>query len=276
MTRPKPQQLARHIDGMRRRTTPRRPGVVIREIPGGWLSARPNADPGQFPSSSVNRVYWVDRDAKLSAGEIAAALEAARPLGISRLYGWLAPWAWDERVEEDLCASGATRWPHLEYVALSREASAMEPARASAITTRVLRADELEALLAPAAAWYSEEGIASAKRLAADGISEIHAGFDGPDLVALGTLTLEGEGAYLGAAGTRPDARGRGAQTALIAARVSRAAALGVRWCCAETNTAVPISLRNLERAGFERRINWRVYWWDGPALARPVTGATP
>jgi GNAT superfamily N-acetyltransferase len=271
---PSEREIARAIDVMRRRTTPRRPGVAVQELPGGRLSARPNADPGQFPSSSVNRVYWIDRGSILRPDEIRGALEAAAALRLARLYAWLAPWAWDESVEEVLRASGAHRWPHLEYVALTRAAGEVAPARVTSLVTRVLGMDELDERVAGAAGWYSEEGVASALRLARDGVSEIHAAFDGARLVALATLTL-GQGGYLGAAATDPPQRGRGAQTALIAARVSRAAVLGARWCCAETNTAVPISLRNLERAGFERRICWRVYWWDGPALAGAPHGAT-
>jgi GNAT superfamily N-acetyltransferase len=69
-------------------------------------------------------------------------------------------------------------------------------------------------------------------------------------LEALGALQLTPRVATLYSAGTAPAARGRGAQTALLHARLRTAKAHGCEWA---TSSAVPglPSARNLERAGF-------------------------
>ncbi len=75
---------------------------------------------------------------------------------------------------------------------------------------------------------------------------------EGLPVAAAGLHVADGV-ARLGAATTVPTARGRGAQTALIAARLALAAAQGARLA---TATAAPGSgsLRNLLRAGFTER----------------------
>lgn len=111
--------------------------------------------------------------------------------------------------------------------------------------------------------WYGKPGIATALRMLETGSVEVHMAFDGPQPVALGMLTLDGDWAYLSAAATDPAHRARGAQSALIRSRLRSAAARGVSWCSCETNTAVPISYRNLKRCGFNEAIAWHVYRWD-------------
>ncbi|WAU82011.1 GNAT family N-acetyltransferase [Streptomyces sp. Qhu-G9] len=83
-------------------------------------------------------------------------------------------------------------------------------------------------------------------------------------IVAVGSVFLNGECAHMFAGATLPDARGRGAQSALLAARLHAAAAEGCRWIVAETVAESPgehnPSLHNLLRAGFEPmydRANW-------------------
>jgi GNAT superfamily N-acetyltransferase len=69
--------------------------------------------------------------------------------------------------------------------------------------------------------------------------------------VAAAVLAVAGDAAYLGGAATLPEARGRGAQGALLAARLRAAADLGVRAVVCE---ALPgsASERNQLRAGFQ------------------------
>ncbi len=69
--------------------------------------------------------------------------------------------------------------------------------------------------------------------------------------IAIGALRRCGDIGYLANAATLPDARGRGAQTALIALRAQRAAELDCRWLASDTRCATG-SERNLRRAGFE------------------------
>jgi GNAT superfamily N-acetyltransferase len=80
-----------------------------------------------------------------------------------------------------------------------------------------------------------------------------------------GAMYIDGDSAWLGFGGTIPAARGRGAQSALLAARVRAAAEAGCRTATTETGVQEPgrpaRSYRNILRAGFEEvyeRPNWR------------------
>ena len=78
------------------------------------------------------------------------------------------------------------------------------------------------------------------------------AALDRDELVATASLFVHGEIGYLAIAGTRESHRRRGAQGALIAARLERARELGLRWCVSETLYVLESSFNNLKRAGFE------------------------
>lgn len=73
--------------------------------------------------------------------------------------------------------------------------------------------------------------------------------------VAVGAVYVQGEAAWLGFGGTLPEYRRRGAQSALLAARVAHARAAGARIMALETAPDWPDipgeSLRNAARAGF-------------------------
>ena len=96
----------------------------------------------------------------------------------------------------------------------------------------------------------------------------LYLAMDGDTPVATGAFFLSAVGgehfAELTFASTRPDFRGRGAQSALIARRVADARALGARWIASETDEELPDkpnpSYRNLVRLGFPVvyvRANW-------------------
>jgi GNAT superfamily N-acetyltransferase len=119
--------------------------------------------------------------------------------------------------------------------------------------------------------------------MARAGIAEFFGAFDGAKPVGFAGLLMDRETlpdgrvsvhGYLGWTGTDPEHRGRGAQSALIAARLARAAALGAHWCVSETNTAADASLRNLLRAGFTPAAEWAVYRWDADPKDQPETTA--
>ena len=87
------------------------------------------------------------------------------------------------------------------------------------------------------------------------------AAWDGDEPAGSGMLYADGEWGWLGVGSTRPDRRGRGAQGALLAARIDRARELGVRRLVTETGSEAGPSYRNIVRAGFRpayERSNWR------------------
>lgn len=79
--------------------------------------------------------------------------------------------------------------------------------------------------------------------------------YDGDAAVAAGALFAAGDEGYLTFGATLPDARGRGAQSALLAERIAIAGRLGLRTVTTETGVREPgrpeRSYRNILRAGF-------------------------
>ena len=80
--------------------------------------------------------------------------------------------------------------------------------------------------------------------------------YDGERPVASAVMVVDDRIAWMGFASTLPDARGRGAQSSLIARRILDARMAGCKFCAAETDEQTPDrqspSYRNVMRAGFE------------------------
>jgi GNAT superfamily N-acetyltransferase len=80
--------------------------------------------------------------------------------------------------------------------------------------------------------------------------------YDGDEPVGAGALFADEGVGWLGLAGTVPERRGRGAQNAILAARIRRARQLRLEALATETGERVPDrpsnSYRNILRAGFE------------------------
>ena len=88
--------------------------------------------------------------------------------------------------------------------------------------------------------------------------------FDGDDMVACAMLFVHDGAGHLSGAATLPEHRGRGAQGALMKARIDYATERGLHWITAETGSETPEepnpSLHNMHRAGLEllyHRQNW-------------------
>jgi len=89
--------------------------------------------------------------------------------------------------------------------------------------------------------------------------------WEGEQLIAGGNLLVYGPVASLNTAATLPGHRGKGAQAALIAARIEEARRAGCRWVVAEAELD-GTSHKNLERAGLRllyARQNWL---WEAAA----------
>ena len=89
--------------------------------------------------------------------------------------------------------------------------------------------------------------------------------FAGDEPVAVAMLYVRDGIGWFGSAGTLPAYRGQGGQSALLARRITDAAAAGCRWLVVETGEDTPQrpnpSYHNIVRAGFTRvylRPNWR------------------
>lgn len=145
-------------------------------------------------------------------------------------------------------------------------APSRHPAKASAVSTRLIGTDEVESW-----AKSSALGWGHAPELAAfmenfgrvtaisRGVSCFVAELEG-EVVATGALSIHNGVALLAGASTRPEFRGRGAQTALLAARLAHAVNVG---CDLAMMAALPgsTSQMNAERQGFSigyTRTKWK------------------
>ncbi|WP_156096150.1 GNAT family N-acetyltransferase [Amycolatopsis jejuensis] len=94
-----------------------------------------------------------------------------------------------------------------------------------------------------------------------------YAVWDGDHIVATGSLHLDGECADVFGGATLPEARGRGAQSALLAVRLQAARDAGCRWAVAETGTESPgernPSLHNMLRFDFTRQYERTSWVWN-------------
>ena len=95
-----------------------------------------------------------------------------------------------------------------------------------------------------------------------------YAAWEGERIVATGSIYVNGDYADVFGAATLPEARGRGAQSALLTARAHAAKEAGCTWLVAETGAEKPgsynTSLHNMLRAGF-RPLYERTSWvWHG------------
>jgi GNAT superfamily N-acetyltransferase len=101
----------------------------------------------------------------------------------------------------------------------------------------------------------------------------VFASYDGGRAMGGGALFASGDTGWLGIAGTLPEARGRGSQGAIFAARIERAGELGLNLLV--TETGVPRdgqpgpSYRNMLRAGFRAT-------YVRPNYTSPTAGAAP
>jgi hypothetical protein len=94
--------------------------------------------------------------------------------------------------------------------------------------------------------------------------------YDGDEPAGVGALFIDGDAGWLGFGATRPAKRGRGAQNAVLAARVNRGAELGLRKLVTETGApredGPGPSYRNILRAGFE-------FAYERPNYRAPTSG---
>ncbi|MEH1168510.1 GNAT family N-acetyltransferase [Micromonospora sp. CPCC 205539] len=227
---------------------------------GGGVVLSMRHDPVNYWSKALG--FGVDEpvDAEL-IGQVCDFYRAERtPAAVIQIAPDRLPADWDEIRARETITAGST------WVKLAAEADAIQPGRTE------LRVGPVTAEFADQ--WASvvlrgfgmpEEGLGA--MLAAsvtDPRFRPYAAWDGAEMVAGANLFVHGEVGALNAASTLPAHRGRGAQSALLAARAAAAVAAGCRWVTAETGRPEPgssnTSLNNMLRAGltplYDRR-NW-------------------
>jgi GNAT superfamily N-acetyltransferase len=236
-------------------------GRRFRGLPFG--DAYVTIDPGhQAPNASgnLNRVHLCGAEAGMSADGVQRMIDFFAGNGVSRFFVWLSPGPEMDRARSLLDQFGFSRNSWTGYPTLIRESRG--PVHVDTdLDIRLVGPNDIAASRGPLGETLWPEYVTSAGKA---GFFHYMA-FDGQRPVAIAALCLFEDVGYLMAAATVPSDRKRGAQQALIAARVAQAEARGASILVAETLHMLEHSLRNLQRAGFVEAYDKEVYEWRAP-----------
>jgi len=213
---------------------------------------------GETASGNYNRVYLCGREAGVEAASVARWIDLFREHGVKKFFVWLNPGPDMETMRGWLEAGGLSRVPWVRYPTLVRDGNAPVQFRTD-LSIREVTPDEIAAAREPLGKALWAEYVRSAGR---EGFFHYMA-FDGARPVAIASLAVFDGLAYLLSASTNEADRGRGAQQALIAARLARAEQLGCAIAVSETLNILEHSLRNLQRVGFREIYEKEVYAWS-------------
>ena len=181
------------------------------------------------------------------------------------------PANWDELRRKNHISAGPT-WLKLTRD-LTTPTGGTAPDRGTTLQvgpTTPRQADEWASVMLRA--FGMPEGPLSQMAAASVGRTDWHAfsAWDNTEMVATATMHIDRDVAQFFAGATLPQARGRGAQSALLTARSTVALAAGCRWLVAETGAEAPgthnPSLHNMLRSGFTiqyPRQDW--IWYPRP-----------
>jgi GNAT superfamily N-acetyltransferase len=184
------------------------------------------------------------------------------PIAVLNLAPSVLPADWDQICAKEGITAGST------WVKLAR------PAGPVATPETALRVAEIEVSDAESWATVLTRGfgmpedmlVPMSKGVVGQPGWTAYGAYEGDQLVAAAALLISGEVAEFCGAATLPEHRGKGAQSALLAARAQKAVAEGVKWFSAETGKPDEgeknSSLNNMTRAGFEIQYDRRNWVW--------------
>jgi len=223
-------------------------GAVVERIGGATVLAIPGARAELF-----NRVVGLGVGSRARPADIDAALEAVS----ARSERWsvsVAPHAQPSSLLESLIARGLRQgYAWMKF----RRGAEPPPPVACDLAVRRVGADEAGTFASVVTEAYELPATAARQCEALPGRARWHCfvAFEGDVPVAGATLFVADALAWFGLAATLPAYRGRGAQSALLAARIRAAAAAGATTLVVETGERVAgkpdASYRNLLRFGF-------------------------
>lgn len=224
------------------------------DVAAAWIAG---AVAGRAPGIDVlamNRVVGLGMFEPASPESVDACLEFFRQADVPRCFVQVCPAVRPSSLPEWLVARGLRH--HNNWMRLHRT-TAHPPAPDGDLRTGAIgRADAgTAAAILGVAFGFPPPLVAWAAALVGRPGWRHYLAYDGERPVATAAMFVAGDAAWLGLAGTAPDARGRGAQSALIARRVSDAAAAGCEHLVVETAEDTPDkpnpSTHNLRRLGF-------------------------
>ncbi len=232
--------------------------LIRRQTGDGYLIIDPSRQ-GDIASFNYNRVLLRGREDGVEAASVARWIDLFGQHGVKKFFVWLSPGPDMEEVRGWLEAHGLSRRPYVRYPTLLRDGKAPAPFRTD-LRIREVTSDEIASAREALGETIWPGYLRSAGR---DGFFHYMA-FDGTRPVATAALAIFDGLAYLLSASTVEADRKRGAQQALIAARLARAEQLGCTMAVSETLNILEHSLRNLQRAGFREIYEKEVYAWSG------------
>ena len=248
-------------------------GLKVEDVGSARLYLMPQVDVLMF-----NRAVGIGIGGPATEEDIDRIVARYQETGVSRFLVSISPAAKPDSIASWLEARGFRR--HNAWVKLHRETE-----RVPEIATAGLRIEEVGPERALEFGKVVQAGF-SMTDIAGEWIAltvgrmgwRHYLALDGETAVGSAAMYAKGAWAWFGFAATLEGARGRGAQSALIARRIADAYAAGVRWVSVETAEDTPErdapSFRNVVRQGFRvayLRPNWL---WKAPVVT--VSGAEP
>lgn len=226
-------------------------GMAVFRIGDATALVMPGADDTQF-----NRVFGLGLETPIREADLDEVIARYRPLGLSRARLQLTPAA---EPTDKLPAWLAERGLALQPGGTTKCARATDTLPQLESDLAVIdAADAPGAFGAIACAGFGAPPMIAPWFDALVGRPNwrVFLAVDGERAVAAGAVYLAQDCAWLGAAATLPEARGRGGQGLLMRARVEAAAAAGKPWAITETGAPLPgegpgPSQRNMDRHGF-------------------------
>lgn len=250
-------EVARHLHAPRRALAAGGSGGEVTDVGGGFLTIDPSSNTA-FPSTNRNRAEFIGVTGPAARSDVRGIVDRYAEAGVERWFFRLSPCRQAGEIRHWLTESGLQPFDGPRYITLVREVEAVAPHR-TPLRVRALGAPELRERSGFLSELYGEF---AGNHLGTIGRKDCrhYLAFDGERPVAAASLCLAGAVAYLFMAATRPRDRSRGAQNALIAARLAAAHAGGCRIAVAETLSILKPSLANLRRQGFRECYDTQVF----------------
>jgi hypothetical protein len=208
-----------------------------------------------YPSSNRNLAAFLGHEADVTAGIVCAIVGRFGAAGVSRFFVWLSPGPQLSATVGTLESCGLRRFGGTSYPKMVRDLA--EPI-AERPTTFAIRAVD------PSNDVIAESLPADSRRTLGIAGYDHFVALDGTALAASAFCYTADGVVYLGGAHTVEAYRNRGAQSALIAARLNRGIQHGAHVAVSETLAMLKTSLANLERARFRHVYDELVYQWPG------------
>ncbi len=227
------------------------------ELGGGFVTIDRLSDT-EYPSTNPNRAEFVGVTRPTSRSEVQEITERFAAAGVRRWFFWLSPCPQAGEIRQWLLELGLRRFERPRYITLARSAEPVAAHR-TALRVRSLAPPELRAYTGFLIELYGDFSGVYLGTIGRDDCAHYLA-FDGDRPVAASGVCVAGAAGYLFLAATRPSDRSRGAQNALIAARVRAAHARGCRIVTSQTLSILRPSLANLVRQGFRECYDTEVF----------------